>query len=284
MVRAQAAAPAAMDEGTADAAPLRAGSGAIVLVIDDTDTNRELAARQLRQSGLVCEAAENGLVGLEMTETRRYALILVDGSMPVMDGLEFARRFREREQQRGDVRTPIVAVTAHALAGDAQRFLSAGMDDYVAKPVTLDKLRGTLAKWLPDAAGLPPPAPPPGDAPEPEQFLDCEALAAMLGDDDPAAIAEMVAIFRADFAALLERVQEALTEGDRPALARAAHAAKSAAGSAAAKSLASRLAQLETLAPAAEAEVLTALVKAVALDFARLEAEADERTVRSAAG
>jgi CheY-like chemotaxis protein len=258
------------------------GAAATVLVIDDTDTNRELAARQLKRIGLLCDAAENGLVGLDMTEARRYALILVDGSMPVMDGFAFVRTFREREQQQGGLRTPVIAVTAHALAGDAQRFLDAGMDDYLAKPVTLVKLQGTLAKWLRGAAPALEVEPPATAAVVEQQALDRVALAAMLGDDDPAAIAEMVAIFRADFPLLLEGVRAAEAGTDRTALARAAHAAKSAAASAAAKTLASRLGQLEDLAPSGEPEVLTALVKAVALDFTRLEAEADELAERSA--
>ncbi|HEY1721752.1 MAG TPA: ATP-binding protein [Magnetospirillaceae bacterium] len=245
---------------------------ASVLVIDDTSTNRELAARQLMRAGLRCDTAENGLVGFEMTAARRYALILVDGSMPVMDGFEFARKFRERETQRGDGRTPIIAVTAHALAGDAQRFLAVGMDDYLAKPVTLDKLRGKLVRWLPEANGISLAAPP--AATKDDAAVDLTGLAAMLGDNDPIVLAEMLTIFVGDFPTLMQPIHDALQANDRTALARAAHAGKSAAGSAAAKPLTSLLARLEEMAPTGEAQILASLDAAIALEFSRFEAQA----------
>jgi signal transduction histidine kinase/CheY-like chemotaxis protein len=252
---------------------------ALVLVIDDTGTNRELAARQLAKLGLRCETAENGLIGLEMTESRHYALILVDGSMPVMDGFEFARRFRERQSARGDGRTPILAVTAHALAGDAERFIAAGMDDYLAKPVTLEKLRGKLSTWLAaGAAALPAPAPV-----EAGGAIDRAALAEMLGEDDPVAIAELLTVFLADFPGLAQPVAAAIATGDRAALARAAHAGKSAAGSAAARPLAALLARLEAMAPEGDVDTLSALERAVRLEFARVEAEVNALAASAAA-
>ena len=252
---------------------------ALVLVIDDTGTNRELAARQLAKLGLRCETAENGLIGLEMTELRHYALILVDGSMPVMDGFEFARRFRERQSARGDGRTPILAVTAHALAGDAERFIAAGMDDYLAKPVTLEKLRGKLSTWLAaGAAALPVPAPV-----EAGGAIDRAALAEMLGEDDPVAIAELLTVFLADFPGLAQPVAAAIATGDRAALARAAHAGKSAAGSAAARPLAALLARLEAMAPEGDVDTLSALERAVRLEFARVEAEVNALAASAAA-
>lgn len=246
------------------------GVSATVLVIDDTGTNRELAARQLTRLGLTCDTAENGLVGLEKTEARRYAMILVDGSMPVMDGFEFARRFRERQKARADEHTPIIAVTAHALTGDAERFIAAGMDDYLAKPVTLEKLRGKLAAWLSQVGTASIVAT--ESKVEVEDAVDRAALAALLGDDDPAAIDELLSIFVGDYRTLENAIAAALEAGDRNALARAAHAAKSAAGSAAAKELTALLARLEELAPAAEPDVLAALTRAAASAFARVAA------------
>ncbi|HEV8016198.1 MAG TPA: ATP-binding protein [Stellaceae bacterium] len=250
------------------AAAMAVDEAATVLVIDDTGTNRELAARQLMRLGLACDTAENGQVGLEMTETRRYALIFVDGSMPVMDGFDFARRFRERESERGDPRTPIVAMTAHALAGDAQRFFTAGTDDYLAKPVTLDKLKGKLSAWL-RPAGDTAAAAAPADARD--SAIDVAALAAMLGEDDPGMVAEMLSIFVAEFPSLVPPIRAALIAGDRAALARAAHAGKGAAGSAAARPLSALLGRLEELAAGGDAGALAALEQAVTREFARVE-------------
>ena len=243
---------------------------ATVLVIDDTGTNRELAARQLLRLGLACDTAENGQVGLAMTETRRYRLILVDGSMPVMDGFDFARRFRERETTRGEARTPIVAMTAHAMAGDAQRFFAAGTDDYLAKPVTLEKLKGKLGLWLrPPGEGETAPATAP--AVESDSALDLPALAAMLGEDDPGVIVQLLSVFIAEFPTLVRPIRAALDAGDLVALARATHAAKSAAGSAAARPLAALLGRLEAVAGSADAETLAALEQAMTREFARVE-------------
>jgi two-component system sensor histidine kinase/response regulator len=135
---------------TARSKPFAAWQGRKILVIDDTLTNRVLAERQLAELGLSCETATNGLEGLEKATTGDYLVILVDASMPVMDGNEFVRRWRDFEAARGGLRTPVVAMTAHALAGDAERFKSIGTDDYLPKPVTLAKLHGTLQKWLGD--------------------------------------------------------------------------------------------------------------------------------------
>jgi signal transduction histidine kinase/CheY-like chemotaxis protein len=243
-----------------------------VLVIDDTATNRELAARQLARLGLDCETAANGLEGLRLATTREYSLILVDGSMPVMDGFDFARHYRSHEQRSGARRMPIVSMTAHAMSGDAERFLSAGMDEYLTKPVTLRKLEKVLGTWLPSSAGAASVATVARAAAVPPA-VDRAALAAMLGDEDPAGLAGLLQIFADEFAPLLAAVQRALAGGDRGALRGAAHAAKGAAGSAAAGALAALLAQLEAAAADAAHAELASLVAAAYAEFERVRAE-----------
>ncbi len=232
-----------------------------ILVIDDTATNRDLASRQLTRLGLTCETAENGAIGLDMATGGSYAAILVDGSMPVMNGTEFAQRFRELELQQTRKRTPLVAMTAHALAGDSDRFLAVGMDDYLSKPVTLSKLEAMLRKWLP-----------PAPVDEPQPAIDRAALAAMLGDDDPQSMADLLALFAEDFPPMQDSIARALSVEDRTALSRAAHAAKSAASSAAAKVLTGLLQQLETQAKeAAPTAELSALAEQVSQEFQRVQ-------------
>jgi len=242
-----------------------------ILVMDDTATNRELAHRQLARLGLACETAENGLVGLELASQRDYALILVDGSMPVMNGREFVARFRDLERQRrgeGAARVPVIVVTAHALAGDREQFLAAGMDDYLAKPVTLAKLRATLEKWLPAEE-----SPPVIDQPA----IDWQALAEMLGDDDPASLAEMLAVFIEDFAELLADLGDAVTGGEASIIARAAHGAKSAAASAGAVILAELLRQLEAEAASGKTGPHDEALAHLRAEFTRIEAEVAAR-------
>jgi CheY-like chemotaxis protein/HPt (histidine-containing phosphotransfer) domain-containing protein len=242
-----------------------------VLVIDDTATNRELAARQLARLGLACETAQNGLEGLRLATTQEYSLVLVDGSMPVMDGFEFARHFRSHEADSGRRRLPLISVTANAMSGDAERFIAAGMDDYLAKPVTLRKLQKALARWLEPGEGaiaVTPARDQAAAAAAPP--IDRLALAAMLGDGDVAALDNMLQIFAADFEVQLETLRLALRNGDREALRRAAHACKSAAGSAAARGLEETAAGIEAQAGGGEIAVLEGLLQAMQREYLRI--------------
>src|SRR5262249_36757412 len=111
--------------------PALADATGRVLIIDDTETNRVLATRQLRQLGLASDTAQDGREGLDKAAGDRYATILVDDQMPVMDGAEFIRRWRAFEAANGRSRTPVIAMTAHAQVGDRERYLSIGADDYL---------------------------------------------------------------------------------------------------------------------------------------------------------
>ena len=123
-----------------------------ILVIEDNELNRAIAGRQLGRLGLEHIFAEDGRGGLDMAMRDTYAAILTDLSMPVMDGYEFAARFREWEREQisaGRNRTPVIAVTANVTPDDMARCKDVGMDDFMSKPVTLKRLREVLIKWLP---------------------------------------------------------------------------------------------------------------------------------------
>jgi two-component system sensor histidine kinase/response regulator len=242
-----------------------------LLVIDDTVTNRALAVRQLSHFGLACDTAENGLQGLEKAQAGSFSLILVDGSMPIMDGVGFAQHFRAWETRLGRPRTPLIAISAHALVGDADRFRAAGMDDYLAKPVTLHKLGALLKRWLANGT---PETPPVLMAERRSAALpfDRAALIDMLGEDDSQALADMLGIFIEDFQALLPPIAAAIEADDRPALSRAAHAGKSAAGSAAALPLTALLTRLEQEAASLDLPGLEALLVAAEREFGRFRA------------
>ncbi|WP_449446880.1 ATP-binding protein [Thermomonas brevis] len=125
----------------------------LVLLVDDHMTNRQVIQRQLALAGYASETAEDGMAGLERWRSGRYALLLSDVHMPRMDGYQLATTIREEEARRGLPRTPIVALTASALKGEAERCLGAGMDDYLAKPVGIASLGVCLQRWLPHTAG-----------------------------------------------------------------------------------------------------------------------------------
>ncbi|MDI1252221.1 ATP-binding protein [Thermomonas sp.] len=128
----------------------------LVLLVDDHPTNRQVIQRQLALAGYVSETAEDGMDGLERWRSGRYALLLSDVHMPRMDGYQLARTIREEEARSGKPRTPIVALTAAAMKGEAERCLDAGMDDYMAKPVSIPTMGACLQRWLPHTASAQP--------------------------------------------------------------------------------------------------------------------------------
>ena len=115
--------------------------------------------RLLEKLGITAEAVMNGREAVEASGKTHYDLILMDCQMPQMDGFEATAMIRNRE--RGSRHTPICALTANAMEGDRERCLAAGMDDYIAKPVSLEKLQEALERWIPGAKISPAqPAPP----------------------------------------------------------------------------------------------------------------------------
>ena len=139
--------PALAPAPVSDRLPLR------ILLVDDNDINQKVAARILRQIGYQPDLAENGRTALEAISKRAYDLVFMDVMMPEMDGLEATRAIREC-QKLPDLnpnyagRIIIVAMTAHAMQGDREKCLEAGMDDYLAKPITSGKLADALARNL----------------------------------------------------------------------------------------------------------------------------------------
>src|SRR5262245_4624101 len=119
-----------------------------ILVVDDGPENRELVTLVLQEAGLTVEQAENGQIAVDMVAGSRYDAVLMDMSMPVMDGYTATKLLRSR-----GVKLPIIALTAHAMKGFEQEILAAGCTGYVTKPIDIDILLGTLAERL--AAGRP---------------------------------------------------------------------------------------------------------------------------------
>jgi CheY-like chemotaxis protein len=122
-----------------------------VLLVDDNPINQLVAREMLASLGVDVDTAEDGAAALACLEGGRYALVLMDVMMPVLDGLAATQQWRAREAAQGARRVPIVALTANALAADRDRCLAAGMDDYLAKPVRREQLARLLMRWLPAA-------------------------------------------------------------------------------------------------------------------------------------
>jgi signal transduction histidine kinase/ActR/RegA family two-component response regulator len=135
-------------QSRASEADRRSASGCRVLVVEDNSVNQRVATALLKRMGATVDVAANGREAVDASERIDYDIILMDCQMPVMDGYQATGQIRARESNRPtEKRTPIVALTAHAMPGDSQRCLDAGMDDYITKPVSPKDLSTMLEKW-----------------------------------------------------------------------------------------------------------------------------------------
>ncbi len=125
-------------------------SAQLVLLAEDDETNRDVMLEQLRLLGYSADVANDGRAALAMWRSKPYALLLTDCHMPGLDGFALASTIRKEEP--AGTRMPIIAVTANALKGEAERCIDSGMDDFLTKPLRLNKLAPVLNKWLPNPA------------------------------------------------------------------------------------------------------------------------------------
>ena len=151
-----------------------------VLVVEDNRVNQQVALLELKQLGLHADAVGNGQEAIEALKRASYGIVLMDCQMPEMDGYEATRKIREDEAQTGR-HIPIIAMTAHAMAGDQDRCLEAGMDGYISKPIDNGRLVGILARWIPrfpvgkaEPAGGGAAAGPAGSDGDGEVEMDCQ--------------------------------------------------------------------------------------------------------------
>jgi two-component system, cell cycle response regulator DivK len=116
-----------------------------ILLVEDNDMNRDMLSRRLVRNGYEVFLAVDGQQGIDMALSERPDLILMDMSLPVIDGWEATRRIRANDATRG---IPVIALTAHAMAGDREKAMEVGCDDYDTKPVEIARLLGKIAALL----------------------------------------------------------------------------------------------------------------------------------------
>jgi CheY-like chemotaxis protein len=116
-----------------------------ILLVEDNEMNRDMLSRRLIRKGYDVEIAVDGRQGVDMARAGAYDLVLMDMSLPEIDGWEATRQLRAAPETR---RVPIIALTAHAMAGDRTRALEAGCDDYDTKPIELERLLGKISALL----------------------------------------------------------------------------------------------------------------------------------------
>jgi two-component system sensor histidine kinase/response regulator len=199
-----------------------------ILVAEDNRVNRKLVTTLLQKRGHTVTAVDTGRTAVESIDAARtpFDVVLMDVQMPGMSGFEAAQAIRDREGTRGR-RLPIVALTAHALQGDRERCLDAGMDGYLSKPIDVDGLIETVERF---GDGLPRTGRPrtgPRSRPDAHVVFDPRAALAHTGGDRRL-LAEMVALFRSDCPSYLRRLASALERRQGEALRMAAHGLKGA--------------------------------------------------------
>jgi len=267
---------------SAPSADEAAARGQLILVAEDNETNRDVLSEQLRLLGYCADMAEDGREALKKWRSGRYAMLLTDCHMPHMDGFALTKAIREAEAP--GQRLPIIAITADAMQGDAQRCLQAGMDDYLRKPLRLQEFAPMLEKWLPLPAGREATQMVVQYAPE-----SIAAHAVLTGTTDlfdvwnRSTLGELVGDNNGLHRRLLEkfllnasdqviRIESQALAGNATQAAHVAHALKSAARSVGALALGELCQQIETAGLAHEATQCAALAATLATAFDQAQA------------
>ena len=245
--------------------------GLKVLVADDAEVNREVAGAALGRLGIAPVFVVDGREAVEAVRAEAWDLVLMDGSMPVLDGFDATREIRALEMAEGRARTPVVALTAHVVGSAADAWKTAGMDGVLHKPFTLAKLEATIrahALNLVESVGVEAieeaaEAPSAADAEE-TPVLDESVLAdlAAMAGGATAVVDRVTRLYETQSAEKLRDLHEAARSGDLDRLGAAAHALKSMSFNVGARRVAERAAGLERAArievrPVAEGEIET---------------------------
>jgi two-component system cell cycle sensor histidine kinase/response regulator CckA len=243
-----------------------------ILVAEDNIVNQKVAVCQLEKLGYRADVVANGLEAVEAVSRVSYALVLMDCQMPEMDGLEATAMIRKREGEQASRRLPIIAMTANAMLGDREKCLGAGMDDYLAKPVKLEHLEATLARWIPgqstpdeqkESVSL--------ETREPGYVHDCVDSAVLADlrqlDASCSLLSTLITHFLEDVPNRLAALQDALQQGEAGALARVAHELNGASGNLGVRKMRQLCVELQALGKAKDLTKAGALLAQLVSEF-----------------
>ncbi|MEM7425462.1 MAG: ATP-binding protein [Pseudomonadota bacterium] len=246
-------------------------AGTRVLVADDNPVNREVVVQALQRLQVRPKIVEDGAQALDAARASRFDLILMDGSMPVMDGFAASRAIRDFEADTHAAPVPIVALTAHVAGQGADAWKNAGMNDCIIKPFTMKALVRCFETWcgsLDVVAATPQPEEVPHTCPK-ATALDHQVLAniaEMAGNDGEKLLRTVFGLFQNNADAGLQAIRSAFEAGDRSAVATAAHALKSMSTNSGAMVLSGLCGELEAAAPDAETPGLQVQIEAIELE------------------
>jgi two-component system, sensor histidine kinase and response regulator len=257
-----------------------------VLLVEDSPVNLEVGVAILESMGCTVETAVNGLRALDRHANDEFDLIFMDCQMPEMDGFETTTEIRRRETAAGR-RTPIVALTASVVEDGRQRCLAVGMDDYLAKPFTLEQMRAMLTTWLilPERPSAPEQSRLITAAPSVAEAIDdrvLDSLRRLQREGRPDIVQQVIELFFKGAADLLKDLDTGAANDDPALLFHASHALKSASANIGAVVLSSRCRELEALARAGTVPDAARMVRAIREDFRTVETGLSERLPRVA--
>ena len=248
-----------------------------ILLAEDNPMNQKLAVALLKKAGYSIEAVENGKLAVEAVNRKPYDLILMDVQMPEMDGFEATKVIRQRKDERRN--TPIVAMTAHAMKGDRERCLGAGMDDYVSKPIEPQELLDAIKKWVTSEA----------DDQEgteavrghenlrsADPIVNIEAVLQNRFDGDAGFFAEMLREFLGYASKELENLERSLGTNDCKTVETEAHGLKGAAGNLGARRIAELSLDLELAGRTGELSGASATLENLRAELKRMREYVDK--------
>jgi signal transduction histidine kinase/HPt (histidine-containing phosphotransfer) domain-containing protein/ActR/RegA family two-component response regulator len=256
-------------------------SSARILLAEDNLVNQEIASAMLAHIGCLVDVVSDGLQALDALTRNRYDLVFMDCQMPELDGYEATRAIRAEEALSTPAsRLPIIALTAHAMAGDRDLCLAAGMDDYLSKPFTKVQLQKILAKWL-VAHPLPDPlttGPGPASAegseePSATQPLDVKVLNAIRSlqqEGTPDLLGAVIRTYMSEAPHLLEKLSAAVRQGNSSVTYQTAHSLKSSSANVGALTLAELLSQLEAMAKESSLDQAPTVLAHIAREYERV--------------
>jgi two-component system, sensor histidine kinase and response regulator len=246
-----------------------------ILVAEDHAVNQRVMLRMLQRLGYRADSVSSGREALEAARAKPYDIILMDCQMPDLDGYEATREIRRLTASGREI--AIIGVTAHALEGDRQKCLDAGMNDYLRKPVLPEDLAAAMAKWLPPEqreracgnAAAETSQSPGANGDEP---IDREALRNLEQDGEPDGnfLADLIRVFLEDLIVRLAAMNRAVEAGDLKTLALTAHALKGSCGHFGARPLMALCVELEQRARGGKREGLKPLLERIEIASRRL--------------
>ncbi len=265
-----------------------------ILLAEDHLVNQKVALQMLERMGHQTDIASNGLEAIALIQQKTYDVVLMDVQMPEMNGLEAAQKIREAYSSGQLAYRPrIIAMTANAMSGDREACLAAGMDDYISKPIRMSELSQALSVCQPldptqqtiqtthgDPSRPPtftsipePPQEPQQDSHNSESLLDANILNSLREID---ALEEVIEVYLTESPKLLQKMTEAIEQGDPAKLRDAAHSLKSTSGAIGAHTLAQLNQTLEQMTRAGNTAEAPVLIGKIATEYARVKAALEQ--------